>query len=220
MKFNRRTEIITFAFIAAAFTFGVISWGVVPDQVPIHWNMAGEPDGYGSKFFNLLLMPIVALGFYFLFLWLPGLDPKKENYQRMRGTYSVVRMVVVIYMSLFGILLTLLARGVDLKVELVVPMMVGALFIILGNYFGKLRPTWFVGIRTPWTLSSDESWNKTHKLGGRVFVAMGIGLMLAGIIGTGWAFTAVMAAGGAGIAYTIFYSYLVWKADPDKKVLP
>jgi uncharacterized membrane protein len=220
MKLNWRAEIISLSFIATAFVFAVISWGVVPDRVAIHWNLAGEADGYGSKFYTLLLMPAVALGLYFLFLFRPMVDPRKENYKLMQNTYAVIRLVVVVYMSLFGILFTLLARGVVLDVGLLVPSMVGALLIIVGNYLGKLRPNWFAGIRTPWTLSSAESWNKTHQLGGKVFVGMGIGLILASVLGAPWAFITVAAGAFLGIAYTIYYSYMVWKKDLGKSTFP
>src|ERR1035437_4373564 len=121
MKLNWRTEIISLAFVTAALIFGLLSWGAVPDRIAIHWNLAGQADGYGSKFYNLLLMPLIAIGIYFLLLFLPRIDPKRENYQRMQNTYAVIRLVVVVYLSLFGILFTLLARGVVLDVGLLLP---------------------------------------------------------------------------------------------------
>jgi uncharacterized membrane protein len=214
MKFKWRQEVISLLFIAAAFIFALVSWNSVPNRLPIHWNAAGKSDGYGGKFEGLLLTPLIAVGLYLMLLVLPAIDPRKENYQRMANTYSVIRLVIVIYMSVFSVVLTFVARGAALNIGLIVPVMVGALFVILGNYFGKLRQTWFVGIRTPWTLSSTVSWNKTHALGGKIFIGIGIGLIIAALIGKGWAFTVVIVAGTLGLIYTIYYSYLIWKSDP------
>jgi uncharacterized membrane protein len=216
MKIKWRNELISLLFIAAAFILALISWNRVPNRIPVHWNITGQPDGYGGKFEGLLLMPLIAAGIYLMLIVLPAIDPRKENYQRMANTYSVIRMAIVVYMSVFSVVLTLVARGAALKIALIVPVMVGALFVILGNYFGKLRQTWFVGIRTPWTLSSTLSWNKTHALGGKIFIGFGIGLIIAALVGKGWLFIVVGLAGGLGILYTIYYSYLVWKSDPAK----
>jgi uncharacterized membrane protein len=216
MKFKRGNEIISLLFIAAAFIFAIISWNRVPARLPIHWNAAGQPDGYGGKFEGLLLTPLIALGLYLLLIWIPRIDPRKENYGRMMNTYSVIRLVIVIYMCVFSVILTLVARGATLNIGIIVPALVGALFVILGNYFGKLRQTWFVGIRTPWTLSSTVSWDKTHALGGKIFIGLGIGLIIAALIGKTWAFTVVAIVVVLGICYLIYYSWLMWKRDPAK----
>jgi uncharacterized membrane protein len=134
----------------------------------------------------------------------------------MMNTYSVIRLVIVIYMCVFSVILTLVARGATLNIGIIVPALVGALFVILGNYFGKLRQTWFVGIRTPWTLSSTVSWDKTHALGGKIFIGLGIGLIIAALIGKTWAFTVVAIVVVLGICYLIYYSWLMWKRDPAK----
>jgi uncharacterized membrane protein len=108
------------------------------------------------------------------------------------------------------------AFGKPVNVGSVVLTATGALFLVLGNFMGKIRPNWFVGIRTPWTLSSKESWTKTHRLAGWVFIAAGLTAMLLGPFKPNWALMGMAAVMVPGLVVVIVYSYLVWRNDAGR----
>jgi uncharacterized membrane protein len=215
MKVTWRSEIIPLALIAAMFVLGAIAWPQAPDRIPIHWGFSGEPDNYAGKVFGLFGGPMISLGIYGLLLILPRIDPRRRNYELFWGKYLIIRTLIITVLAGIQLVTFLWAIGVEINMNLAVFMIVGFLLIFTGNYMGKLRPTWFVGIRTPWTLSSKESWNKTHRLGGRLFVLFGLALVIAAPFQVKWAFYAIAGTGGAALLFLYVYSYLIWKKDPD-----
>lgn len=173
-------------------------------------------DRYGGKVEGLLGIPLLTLAVYLLMLLLPRVDPGRANYRQFSGAYSIMRLSVVLLLAALYALVQLWIHGIRLDVSVVVPVLVGALLIVLGNLMGKLRPAWFVGIRTPWTLSSKLSWTRTHWLGGWLFVLVGLALVASGFAGSPASF-ALIPALIAGCALLLFaYSYLVWRGDPEK----
>jgi uncharacterized membrane protein len=217
MKFSWRTEILPVACILAMFALAGIAWPHAPESIPIHWGISGEPDNYAGKFFGLFGAPLIAVGVYVLVTVLPRLDPRKENYGKFWSKYLVIRTVIILVLTAIKTVTFLWVMGVSVNMSAAVFMIVGFLLIILGNYMGKLRPTWFVGIRSPWTLSSDESWDKTHRLGGWLFVIVGLGMVVAAPFQEKIAFYIVGGAGAACILFLYAYSYLVWKHDPGAR---
>jgi uncharacterized membrane protein len=217
MKINWRSEIVPIILITAGFFLAIAAWPQAPDKIPIHWGLTGEPDNYAGKSLGLFLAPLVALGLYGLFFILPRIDPRQENYERFWNKYLIIRALIITILAAIQLVIFLWAIGTEVNINIAVPMIVGFLLIFLGNFMGKLRSTWFVGIRSPWTLSSEESWNKTHRLGGWMFVVFGLLLVIAAPFQEKWAFYAVAAAGGAALVSLYVHSYLVWKKDPDAK---
>jgi uncharacterized membrane protein len=214
---GRVWEWIQVVVIGGMFALAAIRWSAVPDQVPIHWNAAGEVDGYGGKFVALLLMPIMTLGVYLLLRFIPRIDPARLNYESFAGTYLLVRVLVTVYMAFAYVVVTLaIGNEESVPVSGLLTGSIGVLFIILGGAMGKFRPNWFAGIRTPWTLTSKRSWIKTHRLGGRVFIAAGVATLVAAAFGNEWAFYAMMAVTIPGVVFLVVYSYFVWRDDPDK----
>lgn len=214
MKISWRSEAISLFLLVAMFVVAGVTWSVAPDSIPVHWSITGEPDRYGGKFEGLLGPPLIALGLYALLLLLPRIDPRYAHYARFWGVYLVLRTVIVAFMAGVHGVIVLWARGVPVDTGLVVLLMIGLLLMVIGNYLGKLRSTWFVGIRTPWTLSSEESWNKTHRLGGRAFVGLGLALMIVSPFQNPWALYVVAALGAVSLTLLVAYSYYAWRADP------
>ena len=150
-----------------------------PDQVPTHWNYKGEIDSYSGKTFGAFGFPAIIMGVYLMFLVFPYLDPKKERYQEFKKTYHIFKAVIVGFLGLIYFYTGLAGLGYPVSISVVVPITVGLLFIVMGNYMSKIKRNWFIGIRTPWTISNEEVWNKTHRLGGKIFIAIGL-LMIVG----------------------------------------
>ncbi|PIT90352.1 MAG: hypothetical protein COU22_02660 [Candidatus Komeilibacteria bacterium CG10_big_fil_rev_8_21_14_0_10_41_13] len=211
MKFTFKTEIIPLLIVIISITLGLYFYSIFPEQVPVHWNAGGEVDRYGSKFEGAFLMPLIAIGMYILFRFLPKIDPKKEKYEQFFKIYLLFRNLIMIMMLAIYLIASASTLGYDVRVEVWIPIIVGVLFIILGNYMGKLKPNWFMGIRTPWTLSNDEVWNKTHRLGGKLFIILGLLLILTPILPYSNIFLTLVTPVILVALIPIVYSYVIYK---------
>src|SRR2546427_7253932 len=216
MKFTWRTEWPLWLLLALMFLIAAITWVHAPDRVPTHWGANGEVNGYGGKFEGILLVPLVAVVIYLLFLLLPKIDPARENYARFAGAYPTLRFTVLLFLTLVSFVVHLAIRGHRVPIETLIPVFVGGMFLVLGGVLRRVHPNWFVGIRTPWTLSSKRAWTKTHQVGGWVFSAGGVLLIVAGILHSSTAMIAMIVLVGAGMLGTVVYSYIVWRDDPDR----
>lgn len=216
MTTNWRRELPSLLLLAAMLVLLATTWSVAPDRIPTHWNAAGEVDGWGTRVTGLLLPPLFALGLYLGFLFAPRVDPGRANYASFPDAYLVIRTAVLAVLALFYGIACLSARGVAVSMQVVAPLAVGLLFVVLGSVMGKIRPNWFVGIRTPWTISSKVAWVRTHRLGGWLFIALGLGFVATGLVGgpmsAPWIVGAVL--GMVGVLFA--YSYFAWRGDPDK----
>lgn len=217
MKWNWRTEWPQWLLLALMFALAALNWTGAPARIPVHFGLDGQPDRFGGRLQGLLGLPLLAVGLYGLMLFLPRVDPGRANYVSFRPAYDTVRLAVLaIVLASYGVLLANLGHPVTGGPNRLLALGVGVLFVVLGNVMGKLRPNWFVGVRTPWTLSSKLAWNKTNRAAGWVFMANGVGMMAAGALGAGWALPAGLGALVVGSAGLIAYSYFVWRGDPDK----
>jgi uncharacterized membrane protein len=220
VKTNWRTELALLALIALMFAAALMVWPSAPSGIPVHWNASGEVDRYGGKFEGLLLLPLMALGIYLLMRYLPNIDPGRVNYARFVGAYTAMRAGVLLLMAgIYGMVIAWVLKA-PVDMSRAVPVAVGALFVLFGSILGQIKPNWFVGIRTPWTLSSTESWARTHRLGGRVFVALGVLFAVTGLFKLGSFGFVVIGASIAAVAALMVYSYLVWRTDPAKQPPP
>jgi uncharacterized membrane protein len=214
---SRWWEFLQLGVIAAMFITAIVRWSSVPGQIPIHWNISGEVDGYGGKFSGLLLLPLITLGIYALLAVIPRFDPARANYPSFRGPYTTIRVGFVVYMALIYLFMQIsIGREETLRVDRLISASIAVLFVLIGLVLGKIRPNYFVGIRTPWTLTSKQCWVKTHSAGGWVFLATGAASAIGAIIGGQWALIFMFAALVPGIVFLFVYSYLIWRSDPDR----
>jgi len=216
MRVTWRTEWPLWLLLAAMFTVAAVSWHAVPDRIPVHWGISGEPDRWGGRFEGLLVLPLIGVVVYLVLLAAPRIDPGGANYASFTGAYGTVRVVVLVVMLAIQVLMVLAARGRVVDMGTWVPLIVGGLFVVLGNLFGKLRPNWFIGIRTPWTLSSKQSWDRTHRAGGWVFILSGLLLISSALVRAPWVVITVISLIAAGATGLVVYSYFVWRKDPEK----
>jgi uncharacterized membrane protein len=216
MKVTWQTELPQWVILAGMFILALITWHSAPGQIPVHWNLAGEVDRYGGKFEGLLAIPLLALAIYLLLLFLPRIDPGRANYARFAGVYTTFRIAILVLLALVYAVVHLWIRQRPVNVSVVMPAFIGGLMVVLGSLLGKIRPNWFVGIRTPWTLSSKTSWTRTHRLGGWLFLLVGLATLVSGAISAPVAFYVLMGGLGLTVVWTVVYSYVVWRGDPDK----
>jgi len=202
-----------FIIIAAALSWAgtVAAYFFLPDTIPLHWNLSGQVDSWGPKWAALFLGAL-PLAVALLMRWLPRIDPKRESYARHAKTYEIMQVLIVLLLIAVMWITIAAALGVPLDIGVVVRVLVGLLFVGLGNFMSRLKRNYFVGIKTPWALADDEVWRRTHRRGGWVFVAMGAVFILSLAIPAGpvlGVVTGVSTIGG--IAYIFLYSWLEWR---------
>jgi len=153
-------------------------WNRFPEQIPIHFNHNGEPNGYGHKSWALLLFPAINIAIYFVFKALPYIDPAKQNYALFFSKFRIIQVALHTLLTFIFIIIALYSLGVVMNIEKIVIYAVLTLFLILGNYMGNIRQNYFFGIRTPWTLSDQMVWTKTHRLSARLWVFSSLLMMI------------------------------------------
>ena len=211
MKFTFKTEALPILIILISIVLGFYFYSVFPESVPMHWNAAGEIDRWGSKLEGAWLMPMIGIAMYVLFLVIPLIDPKKEKYQQFAKTYFIFRSILLLVMLGIYIIASLNALGYNVPVEVWIPAIIGLLFIIMGNYMSKIKTNWFMGIRTPWTMSSEEVWNKTHRLGGKLFIIFGLFLLLTPLLPYSNIYLTLVVPAIIVSLIPIIYSFVIYK---------
>ncbi|HYV95065.1 MAG TPA: SdpI family protein [Chitinophagales bacterium] len=171
---NWKKEIVIWTLLLVPFIYSMIVWNKISDQVPTHFNIKGEPDDYSSKPFALLLLPAMNIFIYFVLFFIPRIDPRKKNYESFGSSYQNIRLVIhLFFVGIFIYITQTTSGGQALHLNAFISGML-LFFALLGNYMRTMRSNWFVGIRTPWTLSNDIVWRKTHELGGRIWFYSGL----------------------------------------------
>ena len=202
--------------ILAALAFGVWALPNLPDQVVSHWGVDGQPDGWSSKATAVYLLPIFGLGIAVLLAFLPRIDPQRKNFALHADTYWLVANASLIVISAIHIGMIGFNLGWPIPFSRVVAIGVGGLFVIIGNLMTRMRPNWFMGIRTPWTLSSDTVWRKTHRVGGYGFVAGGVLAIAAGLLVPDWAPWVLVGSVAIATLGAVVYSYLAWRDEVER----
>jgi len=206
----KKTHIIILGIILVSFIVAIYFYPSMPDRMASHWNAKGEVDGYMPKFWGLFLMPIVSLGMLLLFILIPKIDPLKKNIEKFRKQFDM--FIVMIILFLLYIYVLTLFWNLDYRfnmTRMIIPA-VGILFFYVGFLVEKAKRNWFIGIRTPWTISNEEVWEKTHKLGGKLFKAAGI-IALFGFFFERFAIWLVLVPVISVSVYLVVYSYFEYK---------
>lgn len=206
---TKTADLISLACVATTIVFAAILYPDLPEQIPTHWNAAGEVDDYTAKPWGVIVLPAAAVFSWVLMKLIPVISPKGFRTDEFQGVVNVFQVAFVSFMSVIAVLVLLSAYGVGVPIDSIVPLGVGLLFVVIGNYMGKVRKNFFIGIRTPWTLASDEVWARTHRLGGRLFMLCGALLMLTAywqesVFAVVWIVVAIALS-------LVVYSYLLYR---------
>jgi uncharacterized membrane protein len=212
------TSIIVLVLLALAVLAGVVLWNQLPDQMASHWDTNDQVNGYLPKFWGVFLMPLITLGMFALFLVLPGIDPLKANIAQFRETFNVFIVVIVAFMLyVHGLTLAWSLGHQNFKMSAAMLPFMGVLFIAVGFMLRKAKRNFFIGIRTPWTLSSDNVWDKTHQLGAILFMVSGACAIIGGIFGGMTAFWLMFVPLIGSTLFLVVYSYVLYRNETKEK---
>ncbi len=206
----KKSMVIVLAIILISFIIGVYFYPQMSERMASHWDSKGEVDGDMPKFWGLFLMPIISVGLLLLFILIPKIDPLKKNIEKFRKYFDW--FIVIIFIFLFYIYLLTILWNLNYRFNMTIMIIppLGILFYYVGILTENAKRNWFIGIRTPWTLSNDIVWEKTHKLGGKLFKISAL-IAFIGILFQKYAILFVIVPVISVAIYTIVYSYFEYK---------
>lgn len=208
------TKIITtilLIIVALSFVAGVWAYPQLPDMVASHWDASGNVNGYMSKFWGTFLLPFILLGLILIYFVIPIIDPLKENIKKFRAYYDGLFILLELFMGYIYALTLFWNLGYRFNFTVALVPAIAVLWFFLGIFLKNIKPNWFMGIRTPWTLSNEVVWEKTHKLGGKLFQAAAV-ISLLGLFLKGNAIIFAIIIPAVLVAViTVAYSYFEYK---------
>ena len=198
--------IVLLLFLVIAF----YSYPLMPDQIATHWDSQGNVDGYMSKLWGSLFFPILMIVINIMFFIVPKIDPNKENIEKFKESFNEFIIIFNLFMLYIYSLTVVWNMGREFNMNVAIIPALGFLFYFIGSLIGKAKRNYMIGIKLPWTLASDDNWDKTHKKGERVFKIIGI-VTLIGVFFSDYAMWFLLIPLIIGITYLTLYSYLEFK---------
>lgn len=211
----RKLILASIVLIVLLFLINIYAYTILPDTIVTHWGTSGEPNGTMGKFWGLFLLPVITLFAFLLFLLIPKIDPLKKNIEKVILYYESFILVFILFMFYVNLITLLWNLGITANMNVSLILALGFLFIYIGILFKNIKRNWFIGIRTPWTLSSEKVWDKTHKLGSKLFIISGI-ITFLGLFFPGQIILFVLAPIILSSAWLVIYSYLVYRKEKKK----
>ncbi len=208
----RKSYLIIAAIIIISFIIGIYYYPKMPAQMASHWNAAGDVNGYMPKFWGMFLMPIISVFVVLLLIFLPKLDPMRKNVEKFRKYFDNFIILLAVFLLYLYILTLIFNFGIRLDIIRFLAPAFAALFYYSGVLISHAKQNWFIGIRTPWTLSSSKNWEKTHKIGAKLFKISGL-LCLFGIIFKDYAIFFILVPVLLSAVYLFVYSYVEFRKE-------
>jgi len=198
--------IISAVIILLTMVAGIVLWDQLPDKMPTHWNAAGEVDGYSSKGFSVFGLPLMMLAFQTIAFFATLADPKKQNNPPI--VFSLVLWIIPVITVVLATITYATSMGAKINIGVILPIILGLIFVIIGSILPKCKQNYTIGIKLPWTLHSEENWNRTHRLSGWVWTICGIAIMASGIFNL---FLLSIPFIAAMVLVPIVYSFVLYK---------
>ncbi|MBN2020980.1 MAG: SdpI family protein [Sedimentisphaerales bacterium] len=205
-------QIVVIGLVLVAFALSIYFYPQMPERMASHWNARGEVDGYMSKDASLFIMPCVMAGIALLLYFVPYLDPLRRNIEKFRPYYEGFIIFMCIFMLAIQYHIILWNLGIQISTNIIIPVGIGLLFYYCGILCERAKRNWFIGIRTPWTLSSDSVWEKTHRVGGKLFKVSGV-IALVGAAFQRYAIFFVIVPMIVVSVFTIVYSLVIYQQE-------
>jgi len=203
--------------LALAIVVSAIAYPSLPERVPMHWDLDGNVDRVGSRFEAAILLPIIGIVLWLGMRALPRIDPRRENYAKFQGSYDLVINAGITVLVVLHVAVIAVALGARIPLTRVMTAAAGAMLVVLGNVLPRARPNWWFGIRTPWTLSNERVWMRTHRVAGYLLVAAGLACVVTAPFvserTTPLVFLTTLIAAAVG---SIGYSYFAWRQETSR----
>jgi uncharacterized membrane protein len=204
---------IPFLIVAVAALVSLAVFSRLPETIPTHWGASGEINGTSPRLWGAFVIPLILLLIALFMRVLPAIDPRRENYPKFAGTFEAIFISTMLLLLVIHVAMLAAGLGYPVAMDRLAPIGIGLLLMVLGNLFPRARPNWFVGVRTPWTLSSDRVWEKTNRLAGYVMVIAGFIVAITGLAGVPFATHVMAAVIGVAAAALVVYSYVEWRRE-------
>jgi uncharacterized membrane protein len=215
---TRTTLAIAAALVVATMLAAALAVGSsAPDdiQLPVHWGLNGEPDRFAGKWEALLTIPALTAAVSLLFYFIPAIEPRREGLARSQGLYLWGWTAILLMGAVIQLATASLALGWPVNAYNLIAGGLGASLILIGNQLGKSRSMYLIGLRTPWTLASEDVWIRTHRLAGKLMVGGGALILVAAAVPlpSGPLAAAILAVIGVAAGLPIVYSLLLWRRE-------
>jgi len=217
VKISLKTEFVPILGIIILWAASIYFYLHFPAQVPTHWGINGEINGWSGKAFGAFFLPGLITGLYLLFLAIPYLDPKKENYKKFAPTYHIFKNLIILVF--LGIYLMTSSAGLGYKVNVSfwIPIIIGFMFVFMGYYMERLKLNWMMGFRNMWTLSNEIVWDKTNRMAGKIFMIAGLLIALTSILPPHFIAPVFVLAILIIIVVPTIFSYIWYQQEINKK---
>ncbi len=197
---------VIWGIIFLAFLITLLAFPAMPARIAIHWGPAGEVDGYSGKLLGSMIFPALLFILGVLYELIPRIDPRKENIESSRRAYDLVFVAIALFLLIIQTFVLLWNLGYKFQFNSGISIAFGVLFIVLGYALGNIGANWFVGIRTPWTLSNEYVWKRTHSLGQKLFIVSGL-ISFLGALFPVWAVYFILVPAVSSSVCLVVYSY-------------
>lgn len=208
LKKNLKTIIITSLITILPIFAGLVMWDRLPDKLPTHWNFSGEIDSWSSKPFAIFFIPLFMLAMHLICTVSTSIDPKNQGVNSK--IFTLVLWVCPVLSLLCMTATYAAALGYDVRVEFIIPLFMGVIFLIIGNYLPKCKQNYTIGIKIPWTLNDEENWSKTHRFAGLVWTACALVVIIGAFFKKAVVFTTFVPIAVMVLAPMI-YSYIYYR---------
>ena len=202
--------------IAVTAILSAVAYPRLPATVPSHWNLHGQVNAWQSRGRAAFFIPILLLVVWALMRGLPKIDPRRANYAKFQPTYDLVIATVLSMIALIHLAVLAYALGLPISIHRMAPVAFGVVLIVIGNQLPRARPNWWFGIRTPWTLSNDRVWERTHRVGGYLMTTAGVVIVLGAFIPGLTGPPLIIACIVASALGSMIYSYFAWRQETSR----
>ena len=210
-------KLAVFVILLVAVAATVAVYPRLPQEMPIHWNTAGEVDNTMAKPWGPFFPPMLMAGLAVVFFLLPRISPRGFEIEARARAFRVIVMTVLLFLLALHVITLAVALGYPVSIGIAMPVLVGVLMVVLGNYLTKVPRNFFIGVRTPWTLADEDVWFRTHRLAARTFLVGGL-LVAAGapLAGAEVAPRLVIATVAAAALVPVLYSYVIYRKQVSR----
>jgi len=206
--------ILPLVLIILSVLLSIVFYQYLPEQIASHWNIQGVVDGYSKKINTVLMFPILQIILFVLLVTIPNIDPRKKNIEKFEKHFFSFINAILLFTVLIQIQVFLWNIGIQIQMGVIMPILMGGLFILMAQLLRKSKQNYTIGIKTPWTLSSEKVWDKTHKLGAILFTISG-GITIISTLLPLYSFYIVIGSILLSTIYLFIYSYTEYKKEQN-----